>query len=116
MDQDLSELMARLTVQEQDIDPIKVSLQDLFDEHYIKPGDILYYEKTIDDTTLTYQCKVINIIPLTLLGIHHQIKKNFEKRKLEVILTSENNMVDTSNSLTTLEYKIIGLLIDLGVA
>ncbi|CAI2188508.1 14698_t:CDS:2, partial [Funneliformis geosporum] len=81
MDEDLSELMARLTVQEQDIDPIKVSLQDLFDEHYIKPGDILYYEKTIDDTTLTYQCSGSAYEYFSIIRDDENIGKISELRK-----------------------------------
>jgi hypothetical protein len=39
-----------------------ISLQQLFDEQYIKQGDVLFYMRTFKSVKITYQCEVCIII------------------------------------------------------
>ncbi|CAG8511478.1 7978_t:CDS:2 [Funneliformis mosseae] len=75
-------------------DYTNISLQQLYDEQYIKQGNILFYNRTYKDVEFTHKCKIKNI---------------YNIRKLSVIFTFANNkeMLMSFDSLTELELYIL---------
>ncbi|CAI2192530.1 16802_t:CDS:2, partial [Funneliformis geosporum] len=76
------------------VDYTNISLQQLYNEQYIKQGNILFYNRTYKDAEFTHEC---------------EIKDIYNIRKLSVISTFANNKekLMSIDSLTELELYIL---------
>ncbi|CAG8580404.1 5000_t:CDS:2 [Ambispora gerdemannii] len=90
--QEMHELIEHLRIQVQALDPISISLQQLFDKQHIKQGDILFYERTYKGVKFEHQWEVKSI---------------YDKKKLLVVHTLASNKEAKYNNLTEFELRII---------
>ncbi|CAB4442213.1 unnamed protein product [Rhizophagus irregularis] len=70
---------------------VDISLKQLYDEKYIKQGNLLLYDRFHKGVKFTYECKI----------------KDIYEKKFLVILTSAENIEMSCNSLTDLELYIL---------